>query len=186
MRIDVTVHRSGGTQALYKARIEQVAGIAAKLVTQELGGSMPHTRIVLTDGKGLVKLKERCEKDVAAEGDEKLARRLSGGTWEFGATKYHGATVLDSRGPVLLINGPQQRDLRDLDETLVHELVHCLQAACPDKRERYTAYVRKVYRGEKSDAARAYLKLMDRDERDAIKLERLAPKLPGWKGDEAR
>jgi hypothetical protein len=177
MRAEVTVHRPGSNQDLYAARVEQVARVAGALVTRELGLPLPQVRIVVTDGKGLAKLYQRCEKDLAAEGDEKLARRLSG-FQDFGITSYLGATVLDSQGPVLLINGPKQRDLADLDATFVHELVHCVQMGRREKRQQYTAYLRKKYRGERSEAARTYLRHLDRDEREAIRLEHLTRQLP--------
>ncbi|MFE0104491.1 hypothetical protein [Streptomyces sp. NPDC059009] len=184
----VTVHRSGGRQGLYKARVEQVADAAGQLVTDHMGSRMPNVRIILTDHAGMTRLKERADREVAG-GEEGSGARPSLSLCDGLAVALQssalGQTVLDRRGILMLINGWRQKNLRDLDETLVHELVHCVQLNVPETHARQIAFIRQLYNvTPRTSEFGAYMKVVDDQEKEAYDLERLARKLPPPADDE--
>jgi hypothetical protein len=177
--VHLSVHQGGGRPGLYRARITQVADAATALVAEHMGGRMPPVRVVFTSGSGMTALRSRADKDFIIAADPAASRQIKGDGYGGSAASDLGATVLDGRGALVLINTPRQRNLRDLDETLVHELAHAVQMTAPAVRESHLAFLRQQYRIVPRDAAwRTYLRQADRREAEAVSLERLARRLP--------
>jgi hypothetical protein len=178
----VTVHRSGGRSGLYLARIEQVKEMAQELVAEHVTGRMPPVRVVLTSGGGLDQVKTHVENELIDDGEGTLRRPALGMldclAWAIQPAPL-GQTVLERAGAVILINGPKQKSLKDLDETLVHELVHCVQLNIPETKRQHITYVRQLYGvDQRTGEFGQYLNLAEKQEAEAYDLESLAKDLP--------
>ncbi|MFF5445461.1 hypothetical protein [Streptomyces sp. NPDC012888] len=149
-------------------RAAAIADQAAALVQQRMREPMPATRIV-----------------VAKEGNCPLALienyRATLGTelWPPArpATDYMGITTVSPDGALIVINADEHDgSLRQLDETLVHELVHAVQLGRPGKRDEELRGVRHNFGLERMRIRSAWKqnRATRIDEREAQALEYLA------------
>ncbi|MDJ1138543.1 hypothetical protein [Streptomyces iconiensis] len=148
-------------------RVRDIAQEAASLVARRVG-ALPRTELILTNGRDLGKLATDAERAVAGGGS--AGRRPD--------ESVFGRTVLSPGGVLVLVNADRHtgRGRDEVDTTLVHELVHAAQFHRPGARAELLAGLRHNYGIEPiSDSrARAMNRRIDRDEREATRLERLA------------
>lgn len=145
-------------------RASDIADAAARLVTGN-AGRLPHVELIVTDHAGMHRLAEQAERRVARGG-----QRL------YPVNARYGRAVLAPRGVLITINADVHVDLRELDATLVHELVHAAQLNRSGARARHTAYLRNNYGIEEvTDAeARKANRQIRADEDEAKRAEQWA------------
>ncbi|MFJ6348642.1 hypothetical protein ACIQKB_04095 [Streptomyces sp. NPDC092046] len=153
------------------ARIEAIAGQAARLVQDQMQERLGYVEIVASDTRGYL------DRILAAE-QQMLGTRTTP-KWEYPESLAH-ATL--SPSGVLILVDLEATPARELDKTVVHELVHAVQFGRRDVRDFVLAGIRNNHGVEK---AGGWLKVTFVDnrrvavhEREARSLERLASKLP--------
>ncbi|MER7794875.1 hypothetical protein [Streptomyces sp. NPDC097640] len=175
--MNITVHRRCRGADRVEQRIREIGEQAGSLVARRVGGPLPLVEIVLTDRKGVVSLVQQADVDLA--GKVSWQRRAFARVVDHWSVRPLGGTTLTATGAIVAIDTARHRNLRELDRTLVHELVHCAQLNLPGARERHISYLRQQYGITEhfpADEA-AYERLIDARERQAEQLEALARQL---------
>lgn len=149
-------------------RAHHIATPAARLVEQHTGQTIGPVHLVITTRAGMHQLLDQAIRDVL--GPQARARR--------DRNRHYGATTVRPGGVLAVINA-QDCPAREIDKTVVHELVHVAQFARPGRREAILRGLRSTYRiapitRDEADALNA---LVDADEAEAERLEHLARKL---------
>lgn len=155
------------------AHVERVAGLAARIVSQHMRIQIDRTEVVVTTGpaaSGLVIDAHRAM----------FGRQLA--IWKMNGM-YRGdcgVTVINRAGVLVVINADRCQPTIKLNKTLVHELVHAAQLSRPGARDVAARNLRSNYGIDRMSGreVRAANRLVDADEREAGRLERLAPELP--------
>lgn len=178
--MNVTIHRRCRGVDRVEQRIREIGEQAGSLVAQRVGGSLPLVEIVLTDRRGVTSLTRQASLELA--GEVAWGRRALGRIFDHADTRHSlASTTLTRQGVAVFVNILSHLDdLRMLDRTIVHELVHAVQLAPSTARERHVAYLRQQYGTTKHSKAdeREYLRLMGVREEQAERLESLARQLP--------
>jgi len=158
-------HRVGRQYRNTLDRVAQIAEPAAALIERHMRGCVGRVEIAVTTSSGL--------QDMVADAHQQLfgVRSAKRTRWRRSPA---GQTTLTVRGALVVINAQVLRgSRREIDKTVLHELTHAVQFA----RERDV-----IMRGELhnhgikqlDDAeVRALNKRVDRDEREAERMERL-------------
>lgn len=176
--MNITVHRGCRGIDRVEQRIRAAGEQAGSLAAQNVGGRLPVVEIVLTDRKGVVSLVQQADVDLA--GRVSRGRKAMGRIVDHWHVRPLAGTTLTAAGTLVAIDATRHRDLRELDRTLVHELVHCVQLAAPGAREQHINYLRQQYgitTHSKADV-QAYEQVIDQREKQAEHLESLARQLP--------
>lgn len=176
--MNITVHHRCRGVDRVEQRIREVGEQAGQLVARRVGGRLPLVEIVLTDRKGVVSLVQQADVDLA--GSVSWRRRAFARVVDHWSVRPLAGTALTATGALVAINATRHRNLRELDRTLIHELVHCVQLNLPGARERHVSYLRQQYGISEhfpADEA-AYERLIDAREEQAENLESLARQLP--------
>lgn len=153
--------------------IQQVAGLAERLVTQRVGTRLCRTEIVVTTGVSASDLVIDAHRGMF--GHQPAIWSLKG---EYRACC--GATAITQSGVLVVINADRCQPRTVLNETLVHELAHAAQLSRPGARDAATRNLRNNYGIERMSGreARAAYRLVAADEREAEGLERFSSELP--------
>lgn len=176
--MNVTTHRRIPGVDRVEQRVLEIGEQAGSLAARKVGGRLPLVEIVLTDRKGVVSLVQQADVDLA--GRVSRGRKAMGRIVDHWHVRPLAGTTLTATGVLVAIDATRHRDLRELDRTLVHELVHCVQLAAPGAREQHINYLRQQYgitTHSKADV-QAYEQVIDQRERQAEQLESLAKQLP--------
>lgn len=156
-------HRSG------LERVEAIADQAARLVEKKLGERIGHVEIVATDTRSYR------DRILAAEQQVLGTRTRS----QFDHPRSLAHTTISPSGVLILVD-LQATPSREIDKTVVHELVHAAQFGRPGVRDFVLAGIRNNHGIEKVGG---WLKVQFENrkvaahEREAIRLESLARKL---------
>jgi hypothetical protein len=170
--VDVASYRLGRCYRHIEDRVAAIADQAATLVTREMRISLNPAQIVVAEERDVIDLVHQAERSAIGTTRNPLRR----------ARPQLGHTAITDRGVRIIINATrlhQRHDSREIDATVVHELVHVAQISRPDGRERIASNIRNNYGIDRLSwrEARAANRLMDEDERQAANLERLAQQL---------
>lgn len=167
--MDIATHRLPGRYRAGMDRINSIADQAARLVEKKLGEHVGNVRVVASDTRGYH------DSIVSAEQQILGTRTRS----EWGPPPSFAHTTLSPSGVLILID-LQATPSREIDKTVVHELVHAVQFGRPGVRDFVLAGIRNNHGIEK---AGGWLKIQFENrkvaahEREAVRLESLARKL---------
>ncbi|MFD8142481.1 hypothetical protein [Streptomyces sp. NPDC059708] len=167
--MDVAGYRLHHQYTPLLGRVQEIADQAARLVQQRMRERMPPTRIVVAREKYCpLALVENYQ---AVLGTDRLPPGRPGTDWM-------GTTTVGPEGVLVVINVDAhcEADRSELDQTVVHELVHAVQFGRPGKRDQVIGGVRHNFGIEKQKTVSVW-KLNRRtgvDEREARSLEYLA------------
>ncbi|GAA2803200.1 hypothetical protein [Streptomyces showdoensis] len=168
--MNVAAYRLPGRYSKGMARIESIAEQAARLVQDEMRERLGHVEIVASDTRGYRGRILAAEQQILGTRTDPL--------WDYPESVGH--TTLIPSGVLILVD-LEATAAGELDETLVHELVHAVQFGRRGKRDFVLAGIRNNHGIQK---AGGWLKvtLVDNrrvaaDEREAQRLEHLARKL---------
>ncbi|MFD0150797.1 hypothetical protein ACWGQ4_19695 [Streptomyces sp. NPDC055721] len=152
-------------------RIENITEQAIELVEGAMHARIGHMDLLVTDTRGLVDLLNEAER--ATVGGRHVA--------DWAPDKPYGRTALTPSGVLVALNADTHRPgkLRELDVTLVHELVHAVQLSRPEVRKIRLVHLRNNYgvAGMTRSQVREANRQVEREERQARSLEHLARKL---------
>jgi hypothetical protein len=167
--MQITAHQLGTRHRGALARVEAIADQAAQLVQKKLGERLGHVEIVVTDTRGYH------ESIVTAE-QRILGTRTQS---KYDLPPSFAWTTLSPSGALILLDA-EATSVRELDKTVVHELVHAAQFGRPGVRDAVLAGIRNNHGVEK---AGGWLKVQLENrkvaahEREAARLERFARQL---------
>lgn len=164
----IVINRSAGRHKTTTARVQEVADPAARLVQQHLGERLPAVEIAVTTYRGLPDLLAKAHRTIVGR------RPLHAG---YVGVRCKGTTTLTRTGVLVVVNAEACRgDLREIDATLVHELVHAIQYGRPGAYERGIRHLRNNYGIDEISQAEADAanRQVDLDEAEAEHYERLA------------
>ncbi|MBB4985004.1 hypothetical protein [Streptomyces nymphaeiformis] len=152
------------------ARVEAVADNCSGIVIRELNEGTGHVEIRVTNRRHFAEAVIVAEQQAIGVTHKPL---LSDGydAWGF--------TTVSSRGSVLLIDVESCRTTREIDRTLIHELVHAAQFRRPGVRDLVIAGLHNnygVHQLSRAEAKRLNRQIAGR-EREAARLERFARQL---------
>ncbi|MFE5936040.1 hypothetical protein ACFQ69_11700 [Streptomyces sp. NPDC056470] len=152
-------------------RIEDIAEQAVQLVEGAMRARVGRVDLLITDTRGVVDLLDEAER--AAVGGRPATTR-------YPETPL-GRTAVTASGVLVAINADthRPRKLRELDTTLVHELVHAVQLSQRAARADALVHLRNNYGVAEMTRSqvRAANRQVERHERQARSLEHLARKL---------
>ncbi|MEU0393833.1 hypothetical protein ABZ208_13820 [Streptomyces sp. NPDC006208] len=163
-------HRIGRQYQDTLDRVETITQPAIRLVEKHMRGSVGRVEIVVTTSSGVTDLVKQAHRDLLdakVTSDRHLGRQF-------------GTTTLNSSGVLVIVNAQICRGrAKEIDKTVVHELVHAVQLAKPGARDRILRGLRNNYRLEPLSRVevRVLNRLVDQDEREAARFERLARQL---------
>lgn len=166
--MDVTSYQLHRRYTPILARVEEIADQAARLVEQRMRERMPPTRLIVASEK-------HCP--VALIDNYRAALQTEIYPPGRPETDYMGITTISPDGVLVLINAEAHNgDLRQLDETVVHELVHAVQYSRPGMRDKEIQGIRHNFRLERMRIRSAWRqnRQTTRDEHEAEALEYLA------------
>jgi len=151
-------------------RVQEVADQAARLVQQRMRERMTPTRIVVAAQKHCPEVVQLAEQQTLGVEHPPVYRRQ--------AVDYYGITVFTPSGALVVINAGALRSepKHQLDETVVHELVHAVQFGRPGTRDHGLKGLRNNYGIERLNTLKTWKanRRIDQDEREAQALEYLA------------
>ena len=155
------------------AHIESVAGPAAQLVSRHMGTRIDRTEVVVTTGPSAADL--MIEAHRAMFGRQPAIWKLKGAS-----RKDCGTATITRAGVLVVVNADRCQSTAALNETLVHELVHAAQLSRPGARDAKVRHLRNNYGIDVMSGrdVRTANRMVDADEREAERLERLASELP--------
>lgn len=157
-------------------RVELVAEDLGRIAARTLGGRLPKTRIVVTDGTNMNRLAGQAEYGLA--GRVPRARRAADDIVNWLAHHQDaGCTVYDRNGILVIINAAvHRRHMGQVDKTVIHELTHAVQLSQPGIRDQHRLYQRIRLGAAPHDDAflTHYLRAMNTREQQAHNLEALA------------
>ncbi|MEU6982687.1 hypothetical protein ABZ946_04590 [Streptomyces sp. NPDC046324] len=152
-------------------RIEDITEQAVQLVEDTMRARVGRMDVLVTDTRGLVDLLDEAER---------AAVRGRPATSRYPRTPL-GRTVVTASGVLVAINADTHRPgkLRELDTTLVHELVHAVQLSQRVARADALVHLRNNYGvcEMTRSQVRAANRQVERHERQARSLEHLARQL---------
>lgn len=166
--MQITPYRLGSRYRPGLARIEKIAAQAAQLVQGKLREQIGHVEIVVTDTPNY--------------GDSILAaeRRILGTRTQsrYSLPPSLAHTTLIPNGTLIVFDA-QATPARDIDATVVHELVHAAQFGRPGVRNSVLAGIRNNHDIKRVGwfAAHRENRKVAAHEREAIRLESLARKI---------
>lgn len=167
--MDVATYRLPARYRVGMDRIEAIAGQAAQLVQDKMRERLGLTRIVASDTRGY--------HDSIATAEQQILGTRTRSKWDPPPSFAH--TTLSPSGVLILVDLQACRG-REIDKTVVHELVHAVQFGRPGVRDFVLAGIRNNHGIEK---AGGWLKIQFENrkvaahEREAVRLESLARKL---------
>lgn len=168
--MDVSGYRLSRRYVPLLERVQEIADQAVRLVQQKMRERMPPTRIV-------VAAQRHCP-DVVTQGAHQVLGISSRPLYSAHAAGYFGITTLEAAGSLVVINagGLVKQPRHELDETVIHELVHAVQFGRPGARELIVKSLRNNYGVEKLTLTRAWKtnRGIAKDEAEAQALESLA------------
>lgn len=168
--MQITAHRLGrGGQATLD-RIQMIAGPAARLAEQHMGGSIGHVDLVVTPRSAIP--------DVLTQAHRPLfGRRANRSHWK--QFRCQGTTTINPAGTLMGIDADTCRRTAYIDVIVLHEFGHAVQLARPGARNLLIRSLRNNYGIEAMPDAEAHAanRQVDADEAEAARLERLARKL---------
>ncbi|WP_329114496.1 hypothetical protein [Streptomyces sp. NBC_01353] len=167
--MNVTDYKLGARYRSGLDRVEAIADQAARLVEKKLGERVGHVEIVVADRRNALEVLSKANQKLA--GTTRKAPRQGLGS---------GYTTLNPGGGTLIvIDAEACAAARNLDETVVHELVHAAQIGRPGKREAILANIRNNLGIDRVSYREAWAasRQIKADEREALRLESLARKL---------
>lgn len=149
-------------------RVHHIATPAARLVEQHLRARLPLVHLAVATTAGMHQLSKEAHRELLgpkAKGDRGMAH-------------HYGLTTVRPGGVLVVINA-QTCPEREIDKTVIHELVHVAQLTRPGRREEVLRGLRSNYRIApiSRDEADALNAKVDADEAEAERLEHLATKL---------
>ncbi|MEW1803224.1 hypothetical protein ACIGO7_35410 [Streptomyces virginiae] len=150
-------------------RIEAVADQAAHLVERKMREDLGPARVIVSDGFGTEDFVRRHEQQLI--GARRPARLTD--------SEPFGRTTIDSRGVLVLVNAEACGMTKELDITLVHELVHAVQLSRPEGRQLALQRIRNNHKTDRLSWSAAFTanRRVAADEREARRYEHLARKL---------
>ncbi|NUQ97525.1 MAG: hypothetical protein HOY79_13555 [Streptomyces sp.] len=164
----IVAHRSAARHKTTVGRVQEIAAPAARLVQQQMGERLPPVEIAVTAYRGLPDLLSKAHQTIVGR------RRLPK---ETARMRCKGTTTLTRTGVLVVVNAEACRgDLREIDATLLHELVHAIQYGRPGARDRGIRHLRNNYGIDEISQAEADAanRQVDLDEAEAERYERLA------------
>lgn len=156
------------------ARVEAVADNCLGIVIRELQEGIGHVEIRVTERRHFAE---------AVMVAQRQAIGVTHGPLLSDGYDYWGFTTVSSRGAVLLIDVESCRSSREIDRTLIHELVHAAQFGRPGVRDLVLAGLRNnygVHQLAKAEAKRLNRQIASH-EREAARLERFARQLRNFR-----
>ncbi|MFD9223790.1 hypothetical protein ACFWDI_28255 [Streptomyces sp. NPDC060064] len=163
-------HRIGRQYQDTLDRVDEIAQSAIRLVEKHMRGSVGHVEIAVATNSGVIDMVKQAHRDLLntkVATDRYLGRQF-------------GTTTINESGVLVIVNAQICRGrTKEIDKTLVHELVHAAQFTKPGARDRILRSLRNNYRLEPLTRAevRDLNRQVDQDEREAARLERLARQL---------
>lgn len=147
-------------------RAEEVAELAARLVTRKMRERLPHVTIRISG--------ERLLGQAVTEAQQQALKtdRLPHGASR--GRDVYGVTTLGPAGAVIVINAKAVIEDRCLSTTLVHELVHAVQLNRPGGMKDSMTALRGLFGFSSASPTSAFDRRHDRNEREAQALEYLA------------
>lgn len=150
-------------------RVESIAEQATHLVERKMRQPLAPVKVIVSDDFGT--------DDFFRSHEQKLigARRPA----PLRDTAPFGRTTIDSRGVIVVINAEACGLSKELDITLVHELVHAVQSSRPEGRELVLQRIRNNHKIDRLSWSAAWVanRQVAADEREARRYEHLARKL---------
>jgi len=163
-------HRIGRQYQDTIDRVAEIAEPATALVERHMRGCIGRVEIAVTTSSGALDMVKQAHRDL-------LGARVGSDRW---LGRQFGTTTISTSGVLVVVNAQICRGrTKEIDKTVVHELVHAVQFGEPGARDRILRSLRNNYRLEQLSRAevRALNAQVDRDEREAERLERLARQL---------
>ena len=155
------------------AHVDRVAGAAAQIVSRRMGARIDRTEVVVTISQMV--------SDVLIEAHRSLFGHHPA-IWGLKRMDHAicGFTAINKAGVLVVISADRCQPSSKLNATLVHELVHAAQLSRPGARDAAVRNLRNNYGIDRMSGreVRAVNRLIDADEREAERLERLASELP--------
>ncbi|MFG2328273.1 hypothetical protein ACGFMM_01470 [Streptomyces sp. NPDC048604] len=167
--MNVTAYKLGARYGSGLDRVEAIADQAARLVEKKLGESVGNVRIVASDTRGY-------HHSIVAAEQQILGTRSRS---KFDTPPSFAHTTLSPSGVLILVD-LQATPSREIDKTVVHELVHAAQFGRPGVRDFVLAGIRNNHGIEKVGGwlkAQFENRKVAAHEREAVRLESLARKL---------
>lgn len=155
------------------SHVENIAGVAAQLISRRMGIRLDRTEVVVTTGPSAA--------DILIDAHRAMfGPRLA--IWKMKGMHRGdcGVTVINKAGVLVVINADRCQPRTNLNKTLVHELVHAAQLSRPGARNTALRNLRNNYGIDRMNGreARAANRQVDADEREAERMESLASELP--------
>lgn len=167
--MQITAYKLGSRHQSSLVRVETIADRAARLVQDKLGERIGHVEIVVTDTQGY--------RDSIIAAEQQILGTRTQSKYDLPPSFAH--TTLSPSGVLILLDA-EATSVRELDKTVVHELVHAAQFGRRGVRDAVLAGIRNNHGIEK---AGGWLKVQFENrkvaahEREAVRLESLARKL---------
>ena len=167
--MNVTAYKLGASYRSGLTRVEAIADQAARLVERKLGEHVGNVEIVVADTRGY--------RDSILSAEQRILGTRTRSRYAEPPSFAH--TTLSPSGVLILVD-LQATPSREIDKTVVHELVHAAQFGRPGVRDFVLAGIRNNHGIEKVGG---WLKVQLENrkvaahEREAVRLESLARKI---------
>lgn len=167
--MDVTGYKLHSDYRACLDRVENIAEQAARLVERKMREELGPVRVIVSDSYGTDEFVSRHEQRLV--GSKRPARLTDSGPC--------GRTTIDTDGAVVLINAEVCGLTKELDVTLVHEMVHAVQLSRPEGRDLVLQRIRNNTKMQRLGWREAWgaNRQVAADEREARRYEHLARKL---------
>ncbi|MFE4671099.1 hypothetical protein [Streptomyces sp. NPDC056723] len=168
--MQISAHRLGRSQQQILDRVQLIAGPAARLAEQHMGGSIGHVDLIVTPRSAIP--------DVLTQAHRPLfGRRVNRSHWK--QFRCQGTTTINPAGTLIIIDADKCRRTAYIDVVVLHEFGHAVQFARPGARALLIRNLRNNYGIEVMPDAEGHAanRQVDADEAEAARLEHLARKL---------